>query len=68
MGILYVLLNILPISLLSRVHIVMSFYILKKINEMQVASYNFWLNQYVSQEHDILIIGNKRVFGPGVAR
>ena len=48
MGILHVLLNILPMSLLSRVHgtsgnfemqksVVMPFYILKKINEIQVA-------------------------------
>ena len=54
-GILHVLLNILLISLLSKVHctscylemqndyIVMSFYVLKKINKMQVAGKNFWL-------------------------
>ena len=48
-GTLHVLLNILSISLLSRVHdtsgwlfrdakrVVMSFYVLKKINQMQVA-------------------------------
>ena len=46
MGILHALLNISPITLLSRVHDTsgytemqkVSFYILKKINEMQVAS------------------------------
>ena len=45
MGIVHVLLKMLPISLLSRVHdtsgyaksVVMSFYILKKINKMHVA-------------------------------
>ena len=41
MGTLYVLLNILPISLLSRVHVVMSFYISKKNYEMQVGSWYF---------------------------
>ena len=48
MDFLHVLLNMLSISLLSRYmtgakSVVMSFYILKKNNEMQVAVSNFWL-------------------------